>query len=303
MNEMRKYNMSINPKTDRGEQIGRHGVALRAGLSVLEFVGCVIAVVGGLWLGAIYLGVDLHRVAHEALTDTELLEKVPENWRPVAPAEEHMTREQLVTTLREELSGLRTEITTLREGNKAEDDRPGEQAKAAPSGGSKASQQDSNEKTLAYWNRLIEIASGEAALQADAATAFNDANAAKVFAIKSRISRFAAKAVEAVPQEGVDRSVVQFGRQLGVWYERGGELYDKAVHIWESTSAGSQSRTQLNEEWGRAELQHRNETRLLDEKASAVRSAVSRRFGQDFPEFDRSQGEPARNAEADGRAG
>ena len=106
-----------------------------------------------------------------------------------------------------------------------------------------------------------------------------------MFAIKSRISRFAAKAVEAVPHEGVDRSIVQFGRQLGVWYERGGDLYDKAVQIWETTSPGSQGRAQLNEEWGRAELQHRNETRLLDEKASAVRSAASRRFGQEFPEF------------------
>ena len=67
----------------------------------------------------------------------------------------------------------------------------------------------------AYWNRLIEIASGETALQTDAASAFNDANAAKVFAIKSRISRFAAKAVEAVPQDGVDKSVVQFGQATG----------------------------------------------------------------------------------------
>jgi hypothetical protein len=295
--------MNMNHESVRRQVVGRRGTPLRAGLSVLEFVGCVIAVVGGIWLGAIYLGVDLRRVAHEALTDTELLDKVPENWRPVAPEEEHMTREQLVTTLREELSGLRKEITSLREGEMAEGKQPGQQAQGPTQDGSKVAEQDSKEKTLAYWGRLIEIASGEAALQADAASAFNDANAAKVFAIKSRISRFAAKAVEAVPQDGVDRSVVQFGRQLGVWYERGGELYDKAVHIWESTSAGSQSRIQLNEEWGRAELQHRNETRLLDEKASAVRSAVSRRFGQNFPEFNRFQSDSARGTEASRRAG
>lgn len=266
----------------------RRSSRCRAGLSALEFVGCVIAVVGGMWLGAIYLGVDMRRVAHEALSDSELLEKMPEDWRPIAPEDEVVTREQLVSTLRQELSGLRSEITSLREGDHGGDTRlaagaQGQTKKSATSGGA------SKEKTLTYWNRLIEIAGGEAALQADAATAFNDANAAKVFAIKSRISRFAAKAVEAVPQEGVERSVVQFGRQLNVWYERGGELYEKAVHIWESTSAGSQSRAQLNEEWGRAELQHRNETRLLDEKASAVRSAASRTFGLEFPEFVRSK--------------
>ena len=109
-----KAQQTMNTKTNRCPRFVRHGKQHRAGLSVLEFVGCVIAVVGGIWLGAIYLGVDLRRVAHEALSDTELLEKVPEDWRPVGAEEEHMTREQLVTTLREELSGLRTEITSLR---------------------------------------------------------------------------------------------------------------------------------------------------------------------------------------------
>jgi hypothetical protein len=293
--------MTMKSKIDQSQTLSRHRGQFRAGLSVLEFVGCVIAVVGGIWLGAIYLGVDLRRVAHEALTDTELLEKVPENWRPVGAEEEHVTREQLVATLREELSGLRTEISSLRNDEHERGNQAAADGSASSPDGS-ARSRESMDKTLAYWNRLIEIAGGETALQTDAAAAFNDANAAKVFAIKSRISRFAAKAVEAVPQEGVDRSVVQFGRKLAAWYDRGGDLYDKAVNIWETTSAGSQSRTQLNEEWGRAELQHRNETRLLDEKASAVRSAASRRFGQEFPEFVRQQAETAPAAHASGGA-
>src|SRR3970282_808214 len=51
----------------------------RMGLSVLEFVGCLIALVGGVWLGAIYLGIDVHRVAYVALSESELMEKVPED--------------------------------------------------------------------------------------------------------------------------------------------------------------------------------------------------------------------------------
>lgn len=270
----------------------------RRGLTTLEFVGCVIAVVGGMWLGAIYLGVDLRRVAHEALSDAEVLDKVPENWRPVAPEEEHMTRAQLVATLRQELSGLRGEIISLRTSeNSAGQDETATETSASTSGGTPATPRESKEKTLAYWNRLNEIASGQAALQNDAASAFNESNAAKVFAIKSRISRFAAKAVEAVPHDGVDRTATHFGRQLVVWYDRNGELYDKAVRIWETTSAGSQGRAQLNEEWSRAELQRRNETRLLDEKASAVRSELSRRFGQEFPEFAQPRTDSAANAE------
>jgi hypothetical protein len=105
-----------------------------------------------------------------------------------------------------------------------------------------------------------------------------------VFAIKARISRFAAKSVEAVPKDGVDESVIQFGKQLVLWYEHGGELYERAVQIWESPTA-NQGREQLNKDWRRAELHLRNEALLLKDKAGAVRSAISRHFGEDFPEF------------------
>lgn len=278
--------MTTNSRKGRGGGKAECGARSRSGLSALEFIGCVIAVVGGMWLGALYLGIDVRHVFHEALAETDMLDKVPETWRPPGP-ENHMTREQLVATLREELGGLRSEISALRAGHEAEETEPAE-AEAGTSTRTRATQA-SKEKTLAYWNRLNEIAMGEAALQADAESAFNEEIAAKVFAIKARISRFASKAVEAVPQAGVDSSVVQFGRQLSAWYDGAGELYDKAVRIWESSTSGSKTRAQLNEEWRRAELQHRNEARLLSEKATAVRGAAGRRFGHEFPEFVRPQ--------------
>jgi hypothetical protein len=61
-------------------------------------------------------------------------------------------------------------------------------------------------------------------------------------------------------------------------------LYERAVRIWETPTIG-QNREQLNQDWRRTELQHRNEALLLKEKAVVVRSAVSRRFGEQFPEF------------------
>ena len=138
------------------------------------------------------------------------------------------------------------------------------------------------EKTLAYWSRLNEIAMSDAALPRDAELAFNENNAAKVFAIKGRISRFSAKTIEAVPTQEVDDSVVRFGRQLRLWYDRAGELYEQAVRIWE-TPIGQQARTQLNEEWKRSDQQHLNEARLLKEKATAVRKSMSRIFGARIP--------------------
>ena len=256
----------------------------RAGLTVLEFVGCVMAVVGGAWLGALYLGVDVRNLAYTALAEAELLESVPQKLRPAAPADNAMTREQLVATLREELGTLRLELTALRSG---ETTNPPVLAAAAPQGNTSEPTgvpKASKEKTLAYWTRISEIALSEAALQKDAESASNSANASRVFAIKGRISRFAAKSVEAVPSDGVDDSVVRFGRQLALWYDHGGELYERAVRIWETPTI-SENREQLNEDWRRAESHHNNEARLVNEKAEAVRSTVSRNFGEEFPSF------------------
>lgn len=273
----------------------------RSGLSALEFIGCAIAVIGGAWLGALYLGVDVRHVAHIALAEADLLDKVPADWRPPSPKVNSMTREQLVATLREELGVLRQELSSLR----------GEQTLAATSDsvaddGSNAGElQATRGKTLAYWSRINDIALGEAALQRDAESAANGTNAARVFAIKSRICRFAAKSVEALPDEGVEKEVQRFGHQLALWYTHGGELYERAVQIWEAPATSS-ARNQLNREWSRAEAQHRNEAKLLHDKGVSVRSFVSRQFGREFPEFakptavDSNGGSPAASAPAEG---
>jgi hypothetical protein len=246
----------------------------RAGLTTLEFAGCVIAVVGGLWLGAIYLGVDMRHLAHRVLDEAELLDNVPPEWRPPGPNENSMTREQVMAMLRKELSSLRSEIVALRTAAAVVGDPDLLTAADALA----------REKTGTYWRRLSEIALNEAALQRDAETAVDESNAAKVFAIKGRISRFAAKTVEALPSEGAHPTVVQFGQQLGDWYESTAELYERAMEIWESP-ATNQARTQLNKEWRAAELQHRHEARLLNERAAAVRGSLSRQFGEEYPEF------------------
>jgi hypothetical protein len=274
----------MNRKTvsDKTCCAGREGICreARSGLTVLEFLGCVIAVVGGVWLGALYLGVDVRHVAHTALAQTELLDKVPAEWRPTGPEGKAMTREQLVETLREELGILRQDLAVLQGGVSPVTPSASPASESSPT----TPLTITKDKTLAHWLRINEIALGEAALQADAESAANTVNVARVFAIKGRISRFAGKSVEALPSEGVDREVVQFGRKIGDWFERGGDLYERAVRIWESPTA-SQGREQLNQEWRRAEVQHRNEARLLHDKGVAVRSAVSRQYRVEFPEF------------------
>lgn len=262
----------------------------RRGVTILEFAGCVTAVLGGMWIGALYLGVNMEHLAHSALAQARLLDKVPAEWRPKGP--NVVTREQLVSTLRKELGSLRGEILALSNGSEP----------ASSSQPLSDAAMDAREHTRVYWLRLNEIALGEDDLQRDAETTLNEANAAKVFAVKARISRFAATGVEAVPSDGVDEAVVKFGRQLGVWYSRGDVLYERAAQIWEAPK-GQPTRARMTEEWKRDELQHRQEARLLRERAAVLRSTVSRQLGEEFPEFAKPvsppvPAQPAQPAEA-----
>ena len=171
---------------------GRRCLARRSGLTILEFVACGVAVAGGAWLGALYLGVNMQHVAFAALSQTRLLDKVPEEYRPADPNAKAMTHEQLATALHEELGSLRTQISSLngvptQTADKATEKESGPSTGLAPT----------KEKTLAYWQKLREIASTNSQLQREAESAFTVDNAAKVFAVKGRVCRFSAKAVEA----------------------------------------------------------------------------------------------------------
>jgi hypothetical protein len=259
----------------------------RSGLSVLEFLGCLIALVGGAWLGAIYLGIDVRHVAYVALSESELMEKVPEQWRPAepAPAEGAPTPAQLAEAVQEELVALRHEITALRTTRHtppAAGTNPSPTVAAVPE--SADAHQLAKQASLDYWSRIHDIVRGQAALQLDAESAATEGNATKVAALKGRISRFSSRAIRAIPTNHVDPAAVALAKELAQWYENGGLLYDQAVQIWESPARG-QSGPQITKEWEHARLQHRNESRLLGDQIAAVRDSLTRRFGEGFAEI------------------
>lgn len=280
--------MNTRPKNALGlrrSQSGRYSHQ-RAGLSLLEFIGCFMALVGGVWLGAIYLGIDVRHLAYVALSESTLLEKVPEQWRPADPqSADAPSPAELARSVKEELAALRHEINALRSTHNqsarattersAAEDSPS--AASAPSPQTKAA-------SLAFWNRVQDVVNGQTALQMDAESAATNANATKVAALKGRISRFAASAIRSVPSDGVDRSAVELGHELAIWYERGGALYDGAVRIWESP-ARSRNNPAITQDWEHARSQHNNEGKLLNEKIAAVRASLARRFGEGFAEF------------------
>lgn len=247
------------------------------GLSTLETIGCVVAVAGGICLGALYAGVDLRQAAHTALDESELLESVPLAWRPDVAGDKAIAEKE-AAELREEHESLSSEIAKL----------SGAKTDPAPATATTIAARD---QTLAYWQAVNQIAFEEAAMQSQVEAAFAETNAAKVFAIKARACRYAANALDAVKATpAVDASAVKFSKRLQTWYESGAEQFERAVQIWESPT-GAEGRTQLNEEWNNRNLQHRSEAALIAEKGNALSRSLSRQYGAEFPGFAQPIGE------------
>jgi hypothetical protein len=247
----------------------------RSGMSILQFVSCLVALAGGVWLGATYVGLDLKKTAQQAITESEILDKVPEDWRPVQAVKEKLpTQAELAEQAQQELSSLQGEIAAL---------EVGAETNAAPSAASDADALDETKRaaTLAYWAQLQQVIGSQGSLQLDAEQAATDVSATKLAAIKARIGRYAADAIRALPKRDVDESAVEVGKELANWYEQGADVLDQAVQVWESSSPGLNG-SQLTKNWEQAQTQQVNEGRLLVSRLAAVRDSLTRRFGEGF---------------------
>ena len=178
--------------------------------------------------GSRVLGVDVASRRHNAMAETDVLDKVPPGAAPSGCGQRFTREQRWCPALREELGTLRTEIATCA---RMEHRQPASSESAHEA---RAATVDvSLHNTMAYWNRVNEMFSVSPACSRDADSRSPSTSTARVFALKGRVSRFAAKAVEAIPGADVDGSVLQFGQQLQQWYEHGGTLYERAAQIWQ----------------------------------------------------------------------
>jgi hypothetical protein len=258
----------------------------RAGLSILEILGCLLGIIGGVWLGAVYLGLDLKHAAYVALAETDLLEKFPENWRPEVPADapRKPTSAELAESVQKELLSLHGEIAALR----SKEDSPHISAiDPRTTAGSEPAMSDrvsfAKRQTIAYWNRLHEVIGEQAFLQRSAESGTSGDAATKLAAMKARIHRFAARAILAIPTEDVDHLAQNLGQELADWYERAAANYEQAVMVWETPSRRADD--PVAKDWEFAQIQIRNEGRLLSDKLAATRDALSRHFAHEFPDI------------------
>ncbi|WP_442482011.1 hypothetical protein [Aeoliella sp. SH292] len=254
-------------------------VTSRRGVSLWEITGAIVAVVAGVWLGARYLGLDLHAAAYTALNDTEINERLPEGWRLAPPVGmEPQTPQQQAVALTAELEEIRHEVAQLNSESAAE------QAAFTvdPAGKLHPDLIARRQHTLAFWSQLGGIREEVDRLQLSADEALNQNNVYKVLEIRRRAYLYGAKAVKVAMSDKVDPQALHFAEQLRGWYQHGADLYGEALNVWQAQHVPSEglSSDQLLD---RIQKQHDNEALLLFQKSGRLCEVLFRRYQVAFP--------------------
>lgn len=262
--------------------IGRRDRYDRCGASLLEITGLLVALGVGVWLGARYLGLDLHAAAFTALTKTEVMDQLPEGWRLAPPpGMEPKTPEQESLALSAELEAIRQDVARLSEENA---DAPApltvEQVANLP-----PDLRERRQHTLAFWSQLGGIRDEVDRLQASADEALNQQNMYKVLEVRRRAYLYGSRAVELAMHDSVDPQALQFAEQLKGWFQHGADLYGEAMRVWEGQHLAAQgiSSDQLLEQ---VQQQHANEALLLFQKSGRLCEVLFRRYQVAFPDIE-----------------
>jgi hypothetical protein len=250
--------------------------ARRCGITRVEFLGVLLAIGGGAYIGSQYLGVDLNRVAYKALDESKLLQKIPNEWRPVNPdcpngdcPEPHELRAAAELKLRSELDRLKVEISRL--GSSSAD----EPAKLDPA------LEAERDTTLAYWQRLSDIVSTVEALQTRVEPFATSVDRARVFALRRRAMEYGQQAIDLLDPQGVEPRAVETGIRLAEWYMQGAELLARAGDL---TAKQHEGRTVPAERHlGLSESDHEKRSELVRRKVDDAAVYLHSRFLTPFP--------------------
>jgi hypothetical protein len=277
--------------------------AHRRAMSFVEFFGCFSAMVGGVVLGSMYLGVDVKEMVYTGLERAELIEP------RTASAETAVATTTIATTDAPQGGAATPTVTapeplatTTVEVATAPADKPAEPAPSVstpsetttataapattpePTGAAAffaredlITDEQHRVLTLEYWAAIRTCMSDEVCDRIPAVDAEGNWQLFDYLTGRKDGHLKAAAAIAALDPRGVDDHVLAYGEKARAWHEDGGKLFGRAVSLL-TDAPTAQLSGPFAQSWQSASTQHRMEARLLVEKEKAVESYLSHAY-------------------------
>ena len=242
----------------------------RNGLTTTELLGCLLAVAGGVWIGANYLGLDLGKVAYVALDEADLLEEIPEEWRPVSPdcpdgdcpdPEQVAAQEQ--ASLDSERSAIEAQIAQSRN--------------AAP-----ASKDQIGEASGTYWNRLASLWQDVSALIDEAAEVEASGQGVQAHKIRQRAYAYGAKGIDVLDATGIAPEAHGAAVRLAEWCEQSAQLAETSIDSATKLASGRLNRVD-QDAWRHQQVQLAMQTDLVNRKLEQARVSLQAQWQLALP--------------------
>lgn len=252
--------------------------SIRRGAGAIQALAILSSFAVGMWLGTHYLGVPMRDIAHTALSESELLEKLPENWRIVSAdcldgeCPETITPEQKAAQLKGELTALQAEIASLAAGSTSETAA----AEPAPESVAVVQREGTREATVGYWQQLGEIAAQVTKLHNSIGNDSSETTVWRVLDVRRRAYDYGQKAVDAIATTSVDQQAVEGGRRMAALYRHGAEYYEEVLTAWDGKT------TMAEDQLFQAQRHHVKQADFVRQKVGELQLILSRRYSTEL---------------------
>lgn len=259
---------------------------IRRGLSFLEFLGCLVAMIGGVFLGSVYLGIDMKTMAVGVLAKADVVS--PEFFKADKGATNNPTSLNTMQDLtRSSTTG--EAVGVVEEEHVADVKEPAQIEE--PSGDNldsliapEVSDAERLAATRAYWDALTECVLHEARNRSKGFQTDEEWQLYDYLTSRKEGHSLALETLKQLNEFGVDERLLSHGRQVATWNSSAVRLFERAIFLLtDGPSAGISGPFAQN--WQSSATQLRMEESLIHDKHRAVANYLDHEYA-DIAPFD-----------------
>lgn len=254
----------------------------RRGLSFVEFMGCLVAMTGGVVLGSMYLGVDVQKMAVGVLEQAQVIQP---GYFDQAPAEAITESTKVVAESATPVEGSDSVVAeTDTDPNETTDiDASVEtQASLAVPVPPEPTAEERRAATRAYWDQLTAIMLSEAQGRTREVGNPDEWGLYDFLTHRKQGHEKALEALEVLEPFAVDDRLISHGEQVISWHKSGSKLFENALSLL-SDGPGAKISGPFAQSWQSSATQLRMEEKLVIDRHKGLANYLDREYADEAP--------------------
>ncbi|QEG34776.1 hypothetical protein [Bythopirellula goksoeyrii] len=259
---------------------------VRRGLSFFEFIGCLAAMIGGVFLGSAYLGIDMKDMAIGVLAKADVIK--PEFFladevqtaNPTDSDSKQGASQSAATNEPGKLvdEQLLTEVDSTQESTDPSEANSKSHFKSTP----QPTKAERRNATRAYWDVLTECLLQEGNNRSQGLRAEDELQLYDYLVSRKTGHEQAIKSLQQLNEFGVDERLLAHGRQVTTWNKSAVKLFERALSLLtDGPSAGITG--PFAQTWQSSATQLRMEESLIVDKHKAVAGYLDHEYPEIAP--------------------